>query len=86
MCVVYTRWGFSAVDKKRRAKARLTEEGRRNEVLDWLNKEYPSSRGKAIDVYFTDTFGMESDKSDETSNTLREIWTVAAAKEDFICK
>ena len=61
MSVVYTRWGFSEMDKQRRNKSKLTEEGRRNEVLSWFYTEYPNSRGKTIGVYFTDTFGMETD-------------------------
>ena len=35
--VVYTRWGNTPVDIKRRKKSNLSEEGRRQEVLEMLN-------------------------------------------------
>ena len=46
-----------------------------------LNSEFPSSKDKTIGVYFTDTFEIDEVKQDPTSNVLRTIWTVAAAKE-----
>ena len=46
--VVYTRWGSAPLDVKRRKKSKLTEEGRREEVLEMLNQECPASKGKNI--------------------------------------
>lgn len=49
-----------------------------------LNSEYPNSKGKTIGVYFTDTFEINEDNNDETSDTMRTIWNVAAHKKNFM--
>ena len=50
-----------------------------------LNKEHPLSQNYNIPVYFTDVFEMEETKQDPTTQVLRQIWTVASAKEYFQC-
>lgn len=81
--VLYTRWESSDSAKKRRKMQKLTEDRRRDDVLKFIANEYPASKGKPIDVYFTDTFEVNNDQNDATSETLKLIWNVAAAKEDF---
>jgi len=71
LSVVYTRWGFSDADKRKRKMQKLTEDARRAEVITWLNSEYPNSKGKSIEVYFTDTFEINNDRTDETSIALK---------------
>ena len=58
---------------------------RSSEVLQMLKSEYQAANGKTIGVYFTDTFEIDEEKNDPTSNVLRQIWTVAAAKDNFMC-
>lgn len=68
--VAYTRWGNSEEQKRNRKRAKLTEESRRADVIAMLEEECPASKGKNIQVYFTDTYEVVEDGSDKTSEVL----------------
>jgi hypothetical protein len=53
VCIVYTYWSNCERDKKIR-KNKITEDIRRQEIKDNLLKDFPSSKGIEIKVYFTD--------------------------------
>ena len=84
-CVIYTRWGSAALDIKRRAKSKLTEEGRRQEVIDMLHEECPNSKGKNIQVYFTDTMEITEEGDDKTSENITQLYALAGTMDDFDC-
>ena len=84
--VAYTRWGSGEAFVQRRKRAKLTEESRRAEVLAMLEEECPASKGKNVQVYFTDTYEVREDGSDKTSEALTQLYTHAACLDDFCCE
>ena len=83
--MVYTRWGNTAVDIKRRKKTKLSEEGRRKEVIEMLHEECPNSKGKNIQIYFTDTLEISEDGDDKTTESMTQLYALAGTMDDFDC-
>ena len=50
-----------------------------------LHEECPNSKGKNIQVYFTDTMEITEEGDDKTSESLTQLYALAGTMDDFDC-